>query len=80
MLALEHGPVVVEVVEVGITAPALHGDPFVGCGDGSRHRLPESLHDWAIAAIARTQNSDNSPFPRRVEFGMREGRAYARLL
>lgn len=79
--------VVVEVVAVGFPGDgyATGGTPaYIRLVDGSVKLLPEGLRDWAHgvveAELERRASGEGTMFPRRIEFGIRDGAEYAELL
>jgi hypothetical protein len=76
----------VEVVAVGFPGDgyATGGTPaYIRLADGSVKLLPEGLREWARGMVGSElelrASGGESLFPRRIEFGVRDGVAYAEL-
>lgn len=77
---------VLDIAEVGIHNPLpLPGETtyaYAVAADGDRYRLPDPLHEWVTRTLAehyaRREAGQAPPLPASVEFGVRDGRMFAR--
>ncbi|MBF6171009.1 hypothetical protein [Nocardia blacklockiae] len=71
---------ILEVVDVGITEPAITGHPYLRLADGTVYRVPTPLTDWAITFIAASRRPGQELLPARMEFGVVDGEMYVEVL
>ncbi|MFJ1455412.1 hypothetical protein [Nocardia wallacei] len=69
--AADHG-LILEITSMDLEAPALTGNVLLRCADGSAHRVPHALSDWAITMLAADDRHQHihgtSLFPCRAAF------------
>ncbi|MFJ9369935.1 hypothetical protein ACIRRA_36725 [Nocardia sp. NPDC101769] len=75
---------ILDVAALGRHDPLGADIPYLRATDGWMFQLPEELREWATGVIGGNLHNLEagypSEFPRRIEFGVLDGRVYAEML